>query len=106
MIEKNKREKILSEIIEKIIFHEEIEKGIKQIEQIERIIEEKNKVKDLQKNTRFLKEILTLAKPLIKTIKFAKNEGKEIDIVSMFEILTGILVILEKRNFIKIIKEN
>jgi hypothetical protein len=61
-----------------------------------------NRVRDLQKNMEFFKEMLSVSDSLLQTIEFAKEEGSRVDIVSMSELLTGTLVMLEEKGFITI----
>ena len=61
-----------------------------------------NRVRDLQKNMEFFKEMLSVSDSLLQTIEFAKEEGSKVNIVSMSELLTGTLVMLEEKGFITI----
>jgi hypothetical protein len=112
MAKNNKRGKTLGEVIEEIIFNakeemEETTEGIERVkEQIEQIEEEKNRAMGLQEDVKFFKATLVMAESIVKTIESARKEGREIDVVSMSEILTEILVVLEERGFIKIIEED
>ena len=79
--------------------------GEKEMEREKEVEGEKDNVIELRRNTELFKTTLTMAESLMETIEFAKREGRKISIVSMSEILTGILVVLEKRDFIRIIRE-
>ena len=86
----------LKELIIENIKNDEIEEMKASIKEVE----------ILQQNSKFFKEILNTATAISRTIKFAESEDREIDIVSLANILTGVLVILEKKDFIKIIRSD
>ena len=114
MSKDKKNEEATNAIIEVIINEKGKTEGTEgteeEMEQIKEIIgqieKEKDRVMKLQKNTKFFRTTLVTADSLKKVIESAKKEGREIDLVSMSEILTGILVVFEERGFIKIIEKD
>lgn len=115
MEQKNKREEMINNIIEELIKarsgrtdEDTIVKTDEALSETvgtavdERTAKQIANVMELQKNTKLFKEMLDLSEALIKTFEFAKEIEMEISSVSMSEMLTGILIVLEEKGYIDI----
>ena len=106
-----KHEEAINAIIEIVINKGErtecTEKEMEQVRGIaEQIEKEKDRVMELQKNMKFFKTTLVSAEALKKVIELSIEEKRKIDLISMAEILIGILVVFEEKGFVKIIEED